>query len=88
MTQKNKTGWIVPYSWIDKRITSFQWFSQEPPGGIKANMDGNIFTILEGHNQGCKIYVEEGIITNYVNYSRLETESLPVKPKSPGSRGG
>lgn len=61
------TGWIVPYSWIDKRFTSFQWFSQKPKDGIEASREGNVFTILEGHNQGCKIYVEKGIITNYVD---------------------
>lgn len=60
-----ETGWIVPYSWIDKRITSFQWFSQEHRDGIEASRDGNIFTILEGHSTGHKIHVEKGIITRY-----------------------
>lgn len=62
-----ETGWIVPGSWIDGRITSFQWFSQKPKDGIKASRDGNTFTVLEGHSMGCKIYVEKGIITRYEN---------------------
>jgi hypothetical protein len=65
----DESGWVVPFAWIDGRITSFRWQERAVKDGIETRRswtgNGYIYTIQEGHQKGARITVEKGVIVGY-----------------------